>query len=291
MECRKCGVKGHTPKECRASVSAPYELKRTYTTFGITSTPIKERKQKVYEDEYEEKKGDLSVKYFIAKNYSQGPFNIEYAKKLFNSAELTSIDSKDTKRLREFFQKYYEVREHKEHLYISNGYNDDLDTGIPDDDDDDDYVSRDAEDEDENEDEDEDEDNKGDFAVEYFIAKNYDTCFNKTPKKTWSALAAKKKIETALPSAQAPAAQEVTPKKSWSALASKKLESAPPAPHKVKEVLLGIKTQPKSIPQPDLSNNDNQEQFEMPFDFQPVDENIYNKQEKRSGVEMCDDEY
>jgi hypothetical protein len=51
--------------------------------------------------------------------------------------------------------------------------------------------------------------------------------------------------------------------------------------------LLGIKTQPKTISQPDLSNEDDEE---MPFDFQPDDENIYNTQEKKSWVEMCDDD-
>ena len=78
--------------------------------------------------------------------------------------------------------------------------------------------------------------------------------------------------------------------KSWASLASKKLESAPPAPHKVKEVLLGIKTQPQPQPQPQPELTHEDDVVEMPFDFQPVDENIYNRPEKRSWVEMCDDD-
>ena len=91
-------------------------------------------------------------------------------------------------------------------------------------------------------------------------------------------------------SAQAPVAVQETPKKSWSSLASKKLESAPQAPHKLKEILLGIKTPIKQIAQPVIDSDD--EEDEETFDFQPVDENIYNKpQENRSWSDMCNDEY
>jgi len=282
MECRKCGVKGHTPKECRASASAsaPYELKRTYTTFGITSTPqvdstyVEKRKQKVEEDEYEEKKGYLAGRYIFAKIFDTC-FNVEYAKdELFNSDELRSIDSNDTKRLRAFFYKYYKDREHKEHLYITN-----------------------CDGEDNNSDDDEYDD---------------EMCNINTKKNTWASRAAQApevqtnevvtqaqavqqapEVQTNEVVAQAHASAEAVsgeqaPKvpsaKSWASLASKKLESAPPAPHKVKEVLLGIKTQP----QPELTHED--DVVEMPFDFQPVDENIYNRPEKRSWVEMCDDD-
>lgn len=99
------------------------------------------------------------------------------------------------------------------------------------------------------------------------------------------------KANAVVPTEQGPTVQTQTPKKSWASLASKKLETAPPAPHKVKEVLLGIKT---PIKKPEIyveEDNDNDEYDEEEFDFQPIDDNIYNKPNNRAWSEMYDDEY